>query len=381
MSRELEALILEAFSGLGSRRPLANGNFRLVAGGDQTCAVYFSGNAAGNAVEIGLAPKALAPLLGRTERELSQWLGRHAAARRERTVSGQRGSYPVGLAFGSRRDLAVFLAAWDVFRRGDGETASADEATPGALVAARIEKAAQDAGFDRTPERHDGWLVFRSTAFADALAVHALVADTFRVGLSSSTWAEKVAADRRLPLRRSTGDWPEIFDAVPGYEALHALLQRAGAVARLLAGEGTAAFRRATQGLPTTTEAERLVIQRVGQAIFRESLIDYWHGRCAVTGLDVLPLLRASHIKPWAECESDAERLDVFNGLLLAPHLDALFDGGWISFDEDGGALVSPELSGHQQALLGVQPGWRLAELPEPQNNYLAWHRREIFRR
>ena len=381
MSRELEALILEAFSGLGSRRPLANGNFRLVAGGDQTCAVYFSGNAAGNAVEIGLAPKALAPLLGRTERELSQWLGRHAAAGRERTVSGQRGSYPVGLAFGSRRDLAAFLTTWEMFRRGDGEMASAALAAPGALVATRIEKAAQDAGFDRTPERHDGWLVFRSTAFADALAVHALVADTFRVGLSSSTWAEKVAADRRLPLRRSTGDWPEIFDAVPGYEALHALLQRAGAVARLLAGEGTAAFRRATQGLPTTTEAERLVVQRVGQDIFRKSLINYWQGRCAVTGLNLVPLLRASHIKPWAECESDAERLDVFNGLLLAPHLDALFDGGWISFDEDGGVLVSPELSGDQQARLGVQPGWRLAELPEPQNNYLAWHRREIFRR
>ncbi len=246
----MENLILEAFAGLGSRHTLANGNFRLVAGGNQTCVVYFSGNAAGNAVEIGLAPKALAPLLGRTERELSQWLGGHAAARRERTVSGQRGSYPVGLAFGSRRDLAAFLATWEMFRRGDGEMASAALAAPGALVATRIEKAAQDAGFDRTPERHDGWLVFRSTAFAEALAVQALAADTFRVGLSSRTWAEKVAADRGLPLLRPTGDWPAIFDSVPSYEALHALLQRAGAVARLLDGEGAAAFRRATQALP-----------------------------------------------------------------------------------------------------------------------------------
>ncbi len=113
----------------------------------------------------------------------------------------------------------------------------------------------------------------------------------------------------------------------------------------------------------------------------RQSLIAYWQGLCAVTGLDVLPLLRASHIKPWARCESDAERLEVFNGLLLAPHLDALFDGGWISFDDNSGVLVSPELSGDRQARLGVQPGWRLAELAAPHIAYLAWHRRQIFRR
>jgi len=35
-------------------------------------------------------------------------------------------------------------------------------------------------------------------------------------------------------------------------------------------------------------------------------------------------LLVASHIKPWADCTTDAERLDVFNGLLLAPNL-----AGW----------------------------------------------------
>ena len=71
----------------------------------------------------------------------------------------------------------------------------------------------------------------------------------------------------------------------------------------------------------------------------------------------------------------------MFNGLLLAPQLDALFDGGWISFDDDGGLLVSPELSGKQQVRLGVQPGWRPAELAAPHIGYLAWHRRQFFRR
>lgn len=36
------------------------------------------------------------------------------------------------------------------------------------------------------------------------------------------------------------------------------------------------AFLAKTQKLPQTTEAERLVVQRIGQDIFRARLIDYW---------------------------------------------------------------------------------------------------------
>ncbi|EXI76432.1 MAG TPA: HNH endonuclease [Candidatus Accumulibacter phosphatis] len=251
----------------------------------------------------------------------------------------------------------------------------------GVLDQTRVEKAAQDAGFDLTPSREGPWMSFRSSVCPQALGVLAGAGERYRVGFAVAVWGHKVAHDCATVARFDTGPWPAVVDQVRGYEALHAMIQRAGRVACLLSGEGERQFAGEAQRLPATTEAERLVIQRVGQAMFRESLIDYWHGRCAVTGLDVLPLPRASHIKPWAECESDAERLDVFNGLLLAPHLDALFDGGWISFDEDGGALVSPELSGDQQARLGVQPGWWLAELAALHIGYLVWHRRQLFRR
>ena len=44
----------------------------------------------------------------------------------------------------------------------------------------------------------------------------------------------------------------------------------------------------------------------------------YWGGCCPLTGITTDPaLLRASHIVPWAECATDAEQLDVHNGLLL----------------------------------------------------------------
>ncbi len=251
----------------------------------------------------------------------------------------------------------------------------------GVLDGTRIEKAAQDAGFDLTPAREGNWMIVRSSAFPQALGVLAESGGSYGVGFSVAAWGRKVAHDCATSARIDAGRWPAVVDPVTGYEAVYTMIQRAGRVARLLSGEGARQFAGEAQRLPATTEAERLVIQRVGQDIFRQSLIDYWQRRCAVTGLDVLPLLRASHIKPWARCASDAERLDVFNGLLLAPHLDALFDGGWISFDDHGGVLVSPELSGEQQVRLGVQPGWRLAELAAPHIGYLVWHRRQIFRR
>ena len=72
-----------------------------------------------------------------------------------------------------------------------------------------------------------------------------------------------------------------------------------------------------TKSIPRSTEAERLVVQRVGQDIFRKALMEYWKGRCPLTGITDPALLRASHIGPWAECETDALRLDVHNGLLL----------------------------------------------------------------
>lgn len=76
-------------------------------------------------------------------------------------------------------------------------------------------------------------------------------------------------------------------------------------------------------------------MQRIGQDIFREALLEFWNGRCPLTGIDEPLLLCASHIKPWADCATDAERLDVYNGLLLAANLDAAFDAGFLTFAAD----------------------------------------------
>jgi predicted restriction endonuclease len=92
--------------------------------------------------------------------------------------------------------------------------------------------------------------------------------------------------------------------------------------------------------------------------------------------------LRASHAKPWADCQTDAERLDVFNGFLLAPDLDALFDRGFITFSGDGALLVSPEVTAAQLASLRLSglENLRLRWITSNHRTYLVWHREKVFR-
>ena len=86
-------------------------------------------------------------------------------------------------------------------------------------------------------------------------------------------------------------------------------------------------------------------------------------------------LLRASHIVPWAECETDALRLDVHNGLLLSALWDAAFDAGLISFADDGTVLRSPKLTSEAAAALNLDSAAPLAPLTDLHRQNLASHR------
>ena len=72
--------------------------------------------------------------------------------------------------------------------------------------------------------------------------------------------------------------------------------------------------------------------------------------------------------------------MDVFNGLLLAPQLDALFDGGWITFTEAGGINISTELPAKAWAPLGLSRDLCLHGLTPYHARYLAFHRERVFR-
>lgn len=130
----------------------------------------------------------------------------------------------------------------------------------------------------------------------------------------------------------------------------------------------------------SATEAVSEVKRRIGQDLYRKALLTYWNGACALTGLAVPELLRASHAKPWKDA-NDAERLDVHNGLLLAVQFDALFDQGFVSFDDSGAMLVSPLLPASAVTLLGIDgPPRRLRWLIPQHLPYLQWHRLNVFK-
>ena len=128
------------------------------------------------------------------------------------------------------------------------------------------------------------------------------------------------------------------------------------------------------------TEKESVVKARKGQGVFRRN-VEQLESCCRVTGLEDKRLLIASHVKPWRACETSAERLDGANGLLLAPHIDRLFDKGLITFECDGKVNVSSTLDDKAVGCLGLEAALKhgVAAFSKLQDIYLDYHRDRVF--
>ena len=129
----------------------------------------------------------------------------------------------------------------------------------------------------------------------------------------------------------------------------------------------------------SSTEKEQLVQSRRGQGVFKKNIKNFETG-CRVTGVTNAKYLIASHIKPWRSSDN-RERLDGANGLLLAPHVDFLFDRGLISFADDGRLIVSPAADQDSLQRLQIQPSGIATPRPfqTQQLDYMAYHRREVL--
>ena len=126
--------------------------------------------------------------------------------------------------------------------------------------------------------------------------------------------------------------------------------------------------------LPNETERKGLVTSRVGQGAYRKRIIHRWEYKCAVTGFDKLNVLIASHIVPWAD-SSDNERLDVYNGILLSPTYDALFDKHLITFENSGKIILSSAIETQAFHKIGVTGQERIQSLSAFNHDYLEKHR------
>lgn len=126
-------------------------------------------------------------------------------------------------------------------------------------------------------------------------------------------------------------------------------------------------------------EKETVIKARVGQGIFRDWLIKYW-GKCSVTKCSKIDILIASHIKPWKDCDNQ-ESINVYNGLLLTPNLDKLFDKGLISFSRNGEILISSELDDKNLEARGIKTKMSLDKIEDKHLKYLDYHREKIFKK
>lgn len=144
-------------------------------------------------------------------------------------------------------------------------------------------------------------------------------------------------------------------------------------------------------------ETERFLEQkiRLGQHRFAAAVLDAFDHRCGFCGwapedLGGRGLLLASHIKPWAKCESDRERLDPRNGIAACPTHDKAFDCGLLTVN---GGLRIHRARGLEarltdpmtEAFFGAGVlGPRLllgARGEQPDKAYLDYHRTNVFDR
>lgn len=125
------------------------------------------------------------------------------------------------------------------------------------------------------------------------------------------------------------------------------------------------------------TEKNSIVKSRIGQGIFRKGLIEYWHG-CAISQCPLTWMLIASHIKPWRDADNQ-ERLDPYNGLLLLPNYDKLFDLGYISFNSKGKIMYSRLLDKFDRETIGLTNNLHLVKLEEQHLKYLKYHNDNCF--
>lgn len=127
------------------------------------------------------------------------------------------------------------------------------------------------------------------------------------------------------------------------------------------------------------TFIEQVVKARRGQGVFRSNVL-LREDHCRVTKVNEPRHLIASHIKPWRS-SADKERLDGANGLLLSPHVDHLFDQGYLTFTADQRLLVVPQVRTTILDAWGIDESVNTGAFSPEQATYLDHHRANVFKR
>lgn len=196
------------------------------------------------------------------------------------------------------------------------------------------------------------------------------ITSTGRKGLKGAS-----AADRAM-WQQMQNDWEDFaFESYQAIKSMDAGSEPETALNDKLASDEATDYTGVNKTI--TTKA------RIGQSLFRKSVLSAYNYRCCITGLAVPKLLVASHIIPWSE--DSKNRLNPRNGLSLSMLHDKAFDIGIITINEDMTVRVSQkELVNNDnfytEALLSYDS--KPISLPEkfhPQADFLTYHREHIF--
>lgn len=121
------------------------------------------------------------------------------------------------------------------------------------------------------------------------------------------------------------------------------------------------------------TQISQIINSRRGQGVFKAN-VRLIENACRVTKVTNPKHLIASHIKPWSKSD-DMEKLSGFNGLLLAPHIDHLFDKGFISFKENGNLIISTHLDTVVIDQWKIEKNINVGSFRKEQQQFLEFHR------
>ena len=109
----------------------------------------------------------------------------------------------------------------------------------------------------------------------------------------------------------------------------------------------------------------------------KESCREFNEIKCMVENI-AYPILIASHIKPWRK-STEIEAYDPSNGLLLTRSMDALFDQGEISFEDNGEIILADCLPKSTYEYLNGLSIHNVF-LTNERITYLKYHRVEILK-
>lgn len=127
-------------------------------------------------------------------------------------------------------------------------------------------------------------------------------------------------------------------------------------------------------------ESVRITKSRDGQTKYREQLLEQCHF-CPFTKVSDERLLIASHIKPWA-ASNDKEKIDPYNGYILSPLYDKLFDKGFITFTQNKHLILSEFISNYTWKQLNLKNDTYIEMLPmdDKRIKYLDFHHKSVFK-